>query len=65
MFDAYMKFLDTTYKQLMEEEKKDGIIVDYAAYGASPRSSRVGAHGRLQGGNFRPTPRAILRVTTG
>jgi len=38
MFDAYMKWLDTTFKQLMEEEKKAGIIVDYAVYGASPRS---------------------------
>jgi hypothetical protein len=38
MFDAYMKWLDTTYKQLMEEEKKAGIIVDYAVYGAVPRS---------------------------
>jgi hypothetical protein len=40
MFDAYMKWLDTTYKQLMEEEKKAGIIVDYAVYGAVPRSPR-------------------------
>ncbi len=38
MFDAYMKWLDTTYKQLMEEEKKAGIVVDYAVYGAAPRS---------------------------
>jgi hypothetical protein len=38
MFDAYMKWLDTTYKQLMEEEKKAGIIVDYAVYAAVPRS---------------------------
>jgi hypothetical protein len=38
MFDAYMKWLDTTYKQLMDEEKKAGIIVDYAVYAAVPRS---------------------------
>ena len=38
MFDAYMKWLDTTYKQLMEAEKKAGIIVDYAVYGAVPRT---------------------------
>ena len=38
MFDAYMKWLDTTYKQLMEEEKKAGIIVDYAVYVAVPRT---------------------------
>jgi hypothetical protein len=38
MFDAYMKWLDTTYKQIMDEEKKAGIIVDYAIYAAVPRS---------------------------
>lgn len=38
MFDAYMKWLDTTYKQLMDEQKKAGIIVDYAAYAGSPRT---------------------------
>ena len=37
-FDAYMKWLDTTYKQVMEEEKKAGIIVDYAVYEGSPRT---------------------------
>ena len=37
-FDAYMKFLATTYKQLMEEQKKAGLIVDYAVYGAQARS---------------------------
>jgi hypothetical protein len=38
MFDAYMKWLDTTAKQLREDEKKAGLIVDYAVYGAQPRS---------------------------
>jgi hypothetical protein len=38
MFDAYMKWLDTTGKQLREDEKKAGIIVDYAVYGVMPRS---------------------------
>lgn len=38
MFDAYMKWLDTTYKQLMDEQKKAGIIVDYAVYAGSPRT---------------------------
>src|ERR1700692_4820838 len=38
MFDAYMKWLDTTGKQLREDEKKAGLIVDYAVYGAQPRS---------------------------
>src|ERR1700674_5716150 len=38
MFDAYMKWLDTTAKQLREDEKKAGLIVDYAVYRAQPRS---------------------------
>jgi hypothetical protein len=38
MFDAYMTYLSTTYKQLMEENKKAGNIVDYAIYQATPRS---------------------------
>jgi len=38
MFDAYMKWLDTTGKQLRDEEKKAGIIVDYAVFEVMPRS---------------------------
>jgi hypothetical protein len=38
MFDAYMKWLDTTGKQLREDEKKAGIILDYAVYSVTPRS---------------------------
>jgi hypothetical protein len=38
MFDAYMKWLDTTGKQLREDEKKAGLIVDYAVFVARPRS---------------------------
>lgn len=38
MFDAYMKWLDTTGKQLREDEKKAGIIVEYAVYSVTPRS---------------------------
>lgn len=38
MFDAYMKWLDTTGKQLREDEKKAGLIVDYAVYRVLPRS---------------------------
>jgi len=34
-FDAYMKYLATTYKGLLEEQKKAGLIVDYAVYGAT------------------------------
>jgi hypothetical protein len=38
MFDTYMKYLSTTYRQLMDENKKAGNIVDYAIYQATPRS---------------------------
>jgi hypothetical protein len=38
MFDAYMKWMDTTGKQLREDEKKAGLIVDYAVYATRPRS---------------------------
>jgi hypothetical protein len=38
MFDAYMKWLDTTGKQIRDEQKKAGLILDYAVYSASPRS---------------------------
>ena len=38
MFDAYMKWLDTTGKQIREDEKKAGLILDYAVYQALPRS---------------------------
>ena len=37
-FDDYMKFLATTYKTLMEANKKAGMILDYSIYSASPRS---------------------------
>src|ERR1700689_4445236 len=38
MFDAYMKWLDTTGKQLREDEKKAGLIIDYAVFAVTPRS---------------------------
>lgn len=38
MFDEYLKYLAGPYKQLMEEQKKAGIIVDYAVYSAVPRT---------------------------
>jgi hypothetical protein len=38
MFDAYMKWLDTTGKQLREDEKKAGLIIDYSVYSVTPRS---------------------------
>jgi hypothetical protein len=34
MFDNYLKYLATTYKPLMEEYKKQGIITDYKVYQA-------------------------------
>jgi hypothetical protein len=38
MFDAYMKWMDTTGKQLREDEKKAGLIVDYAVFATRPRT---------------------------
>ena len=38
MFDAYMKWLDTTGKQIRDDEKKAGLILDFAVYAAQPRS---------------------------
>ena len=37
-FDDYMKFLDTTYKSLMEANKKAGLITGYAVYSTQARS---------------------------
>lgn len=37
-FDDYMKFLATTYRTLMDAEKKAGLILDYSIYSAAPRS---------------------------
>jgi hypothetical protein len=39
-FEAYMKYVATTYKQLMESEKKTGNVLSWAAYRAQPRSPR-------------------------
>ena len=40
MFEDYLRYLDGPYKRLMEESKKQGIIVDYAIYGARPRDGQ-------------------------
>jgi L-rhamnose mutarotase len=40
MFDEYMRYLSKTYKHVMEEYKKQGIIVDYAIYQARPRDAQ-------------------------
>lgn len=37
-FDDYMKFLDTTYKSLMEANKKAGLIIRYAVFSTQPRT---------------------------
>jgi hypothetical protein len=37
MFDEYMKYLAGPYRQLMDEQKKAGIVVDYAFYAAVPQ----------------------------
>jgi hypothetical protein len=37
-FDDYMKFLATTYRTLMEANKKAGLILEYNIYSATPRS---------------------------
>jgi hypothetical protein len=37
MFDEYMKYLAGPYRQIMEGQKKAGIIVDYSFYSAVPR----------------------------
>ena len=37
-FLDYMTYLDTSYKQIMDEAKKQGLIVSYAVYGARPKT---------------------------
>jgi hypothetical protein len=37
-FENYMNFLATTYKTLMNEYKKAGIILDWKVYEAQPRT---------------------------
>ncbi len=37
MFEEYMRYLDSTYKHLMDEYKKQGIITDYAVFQSRPR----------------------------
>jgi hypothetical protein len=38
MFDEYLRYLASTYKHVMEENKKQGSIVDYAIYQPTPRT---------------------------
>ena len=37
-FDAYIKYLGTTYKQLMEDEKAKGNVLSWTVYAAQPHS---------------------------
>ena len=37
MFEEYMRYLGNTYKKLMEAQKKQGLITDYAIYQTLPR----------------------------
>ncbi len=39
-FDDYMKYLDTTYKAVMEASKKAGLILGYRVFSAQARSPR-------------------------
>ena len=38
MFEEYMRYLGGTYKKLMESQKKQGIVTDYAIYQGLPRN---------------------------
>jgi hypothetical protein len=40
MFDKYMQYLDTDYKQLMDAQKKEGVILDYAVYTSPSRDEK-------------------------
>jgi DNA-binding Lrp family transcriptional regulator len=37
MFEEYLRYLSNTYKQVMENYKKQGIILEYGVYQARPR----------------------------
>jgi L-rhamnose mutarotase len=39
MFEEYLRYLDNTYKKLMEAQKKQGIVTGYAIYQAVPRDA--------------------------
>ena len=39
MFEEYLRYLDSTYKKLMEQLKKQGAITGYAVYQAQPRDA--------------------------
>jgi hypothetical protein len=37
MFEEYMRYLSNTYKKLLETQKKQGVVTDYAVYQTLPR----------------------------
>ena len=39
-FDAYIKYVATTYKQLMESEQKAGYVLSWAVYSAQAHSAQ-------------------------
>jgi L-rhamnose mutarotase len=40
MFEEYLRYLDNTYKKLMDQLKKKGAVTDYAVYQAQPRDAQ-------------------------
>ena len=38
MFEEYLRYLSNTYKKLLETQKKQGVVTDYAVYQTLPRS---------------------------
>ena len=40
MFEEYLRYLDSTHKHLLEEHKKQGVILDYGVYQARPRDAQ-------------------------
>lgn len=40
MFEDYLRYLDNTYKKLMDQLKKQGAVTGYAVYQALPRDAQ-------------------------
>jgi hypothetical protein len=40
MFEEYVRYLDNTYKKLLDQLKKQGAVTDYAVYQALPRDAQ-------------------------
>ena len=40
-FEAYLKYLATTYKQLMEDQKKAGYVLTWSVFRAQPRTPAI------------------------